>query len=150
MSMFKRKQHDVPELNTASLPDLIFTVLFFFMIVTHMRNIDKKVQVQLPQGTELARLTKKGDICHIFIGKDRRGAWTVQVQNRTVPAQRVAEAVAAERKQRSDEDGTQLMAAIKADRTAPMRLVTEVKQACRKAGVLKISYAATTAQNDTK
>ncbi len=39
-SMFRTKHHHVPSLNVASMPDLIFTVLFFFMIVTHMRSVE--------------------------------------------------------------------------------------------------------------
>ena len=54
MGQFKRREREVPGLNTASLPDLIFTVLFFFMIVTHMRQAELKVQYKVPQGTELA------------------------------------------------------------------------------------------------
>ena len=42
--------HEVPGLNTSSLPDLIFSVLFFFMIVTHMRQVTLKVDCRLPQG----------------------------------------------------------------------------------------------------
>ena len=59
MRMFQRRRHEVPGLNTASLPDLIFTVLFFFMIVTHMQKETVKVKFRTPQGTELTRLTKK-------------------------------------------------------------------------------------------
>ena len=53
MSMIRRSKREMPGLNTASLPDLIFTVLFFFMIVTHMRTDVMKVRYQTPQGTEL-------------------------------------------------------------------------------------------------
>lgn len=67
--MFRRRDHEVPGLNTASLPDLIFTVLFFFMIVTHMREVQVKVKYQVPQGTELERLTKKSAVSYIYIGK---------------------------------------------------------------------------------
>ena len=59
MSMFRRIDRQVPSLNTASLPDLIFTVLFFFMIVTHMRTETVRVRFRQPQGTELTRLIKK-------------------------------------------------------------------------------------------
>ena len=55
MSMFRYHSHEMPGLNTASLPDLIFSVLFFFMIVTHMRKETLKVQYRVPQGTELTR-----------------------------------------------------------------------------------------------
>jgi len=59
MSIYRRRKHDIPELNTASLPDLIFTILFFFMLVTHMRKTTVKVKYQVPQGTELTKLVKK-------------------------------------------------------------------------------------------
>ena len=80
MSMFKRTRREIPELNTSSLPDLIFTVLFFFMIVTHMRKVTLKVKYQVPQGTELTRLTKKTAVSYIYIGKPVTGT----VQGNTV------------------------------------------------------------------
>lgn len=52
----KTGKRGMPELNTSSLPDLIFTMLFFFMIVTTMREVTLKVQFQVPQGTELEKL----------------------------------------------------------------------------------------------
>ena len=62
-----RVRRSVPQLNTASLPDLIFTVLFFFMVVTHMRQTTIKVEFRMPQGTQLTRLTKKSTVSYIYI-----------------------------------------------------------------------------------
>ena len=60
MAAFKRKQsREMPEMNTSSLPDLIFTILFFFMMVTTMREVTLKVKFTVPQGTELEKLEKK-------------------------------------------------------------------------------------------
>ena len=64
-----RSQRSMPQLNTSSLPDLIFTVLFFFMVVTHMRKTTIKVEYRVPQGTELTRLVKKSAVSYIYIGK---------------------------------------------------------------------------------
>ena len=69
MMNFRKKSHEVPGLNTSSLPDLIFSVLFFFMIVTHMRQVTLKVECRMPQGKHLTRLTKKSAVSHIYIGK---------------------------------------------------------------------------------
>ena len=69
MSLFRRHIHEMPGLNTASLPDLIFSVLFFFMIVTHMRKETLKVEYRVPQGTELTRLTKKSAVSYVHIGR---------------------------------------------------------------------------------
>ena len=54
---FGRGERGVPQLNTSSLPDLILTILFFFIVVTHMRKVTLKVHYTVPQGTELTRLT---------------------------------------------------------------------------------------------
>ena len=67
--MFKRRDHEVPALNTSSLPDLIFTVLFFFMIVTHMRDVELKVRYEVPQGTELQKLGHKAAVSYIYVGR---------------------------------------------------------------------------------
>ena len=58
MSMFKKNNREMPLLNTASLPDLIFTVLFFFLIVTHLRHDEMRVKLDTPDGTKLERLTR--------------------------------------------------------------------------------------------
>ena len=66
MSRLRKRKHSIPGLNTSSLPDLIFTVLFFFMIVTHMRSVPLKVRYQVPEGTELTRLVKKSTVTYIY------------------------------------------------------------------------------------
>ena len=143
MSMFKRRDHSVPGLNTASLPDLIFTVLFFFMIVTHMKENQMKVKFQEPQGTKLERLTKKSTGSHIYIGKPFKGGQqdVVQVNDRIVEASEVEDFIAAERKRMSPEDVKKMTVSIKADRKANMGVITDVKQSLRRANALKILYS---------
>ena len=68
-SKFHTHRHTVPSLNVASMPDLIFTVLFFFMIVTHMRSDEVKVKVEVPQGTEVKKLANKQALINIYIGR---------------------------------------------------------------------------------
>ena len=143
MSMFKRRDHSVPGLNTASLPDLIFTVLFFFMIVTHMKENQMKVKFQEPQGTKLERLTKKSTVSHIYIGKPFKGGQqdAVQVNDRIVEASEVEDFIAAERKRMSPEDVKKMTVSITADRKANMGVITDVKQSLRRANALKILYS---------
>ena len=70
MSRFRQyTNREVPELNLAALPDLIFTVLFFFMIVTHMRQVEPKVSYQVPQGTEVNKEVSKAGLVYILIGE---------------------------------------------------------------------------------
>ncbi|MDY4628086.1 MAG: biopolymer transporter ExbD [Prevotella sp.] len=143
MSMFKRKDHSVPGLNTASLPDLIFTVLFFFMIVTHMKENQMKVKYQVPQGTKLERLAKKSTVLHIYIGKPYKGGGdnAVQVNDKIVDAADVEDFIAAERKRMAPDDAKNMTVSIKADKKADMGVVTDVKQSLRRANALKILYS---------
>ncbi|MGI6223424.1 MAG: ExbD/TolR family protein [Prevotella sp.] len=147
---FHRHHHRVPSLNTAALPDLIFTVLFFFMIVTHMRKQNVMVKYQVPQGTELTRLTKKSTVSYIYIGKPESPQGKVlsqkshiQMNDKYVKADEVEDYMTLERNRMEPEDVDKMMVSIKADRQTPMGTITDVKQALRRAKALRISYSAT-------
>jgi biopolymer transport protein ExbD len=156
MSMFRRhRRHDVPALNTASLPDLIFTVLFFFMIVTHMRQVTLKVQYQVPTGTELTKLTKKSAVTYIYIGarSEEQGARSgeqgarsgdsfIQMNDKLVSVDEIQDYVIAERNTMSPEDASAMTVSIKADRMVPVGIITDVKQSLRKVNALRINYSA--------
>lgn len=167
-----RRLREVPILNTASLPDLIFTVLFFFMIVTHMRTTTSKVQYALPQGTELKRLVKKSAVTYIYIGRDMPkntretstlaspntssavspntssaslmdvSAYKVQLNNRVGSIDEVASFVANEKKRMNPDDQVKMTVSIKADRSTPMYVINAVKRAVRAGGATRINYSA--------
>ena len=149
MSIIQRKRRKLPDLNTAALPDLIFTVLFFFMIVTHMRNVPVKVTTKVPQGTQLAKLVKNSSTIYVFVGKALPGmnsaykdSVVVQVNDKIVTIPDMVDYLAAEREKMSPEEQEQLTVSVKIDRNVPMGIVTDVKMALRKAGTLKVHYAA--------
>ena len=150
MIRFRKKSHKVPGLNTSSLPDLIFSVLFFFMIVTHMRQVTLKVECRMPQGKHLTRLTKKSAVSHIYIGKptkDQQGKYgkdtQIQLNDKFATAAEVMDYISAEKKRMSPEDQKLMTVSIKADKDTKMGVITDVKQALRQAKALKISYSAT-------
>lgn len=150
MSLFRRRNREVPGLNTSSLPDLIFSVLFFFMIVTHMRQVTLKVQYQVPQGKELSRLTKKSAVSYIYIGRpvaDKRqqvvDTMLVQLNDKYATPAEVMDYIQAEKKRMSPEDLRQMTVSIKADQHTKMGIITDVKQALRQAKALRINYSAT-------
>ena len=149
MIQFRRRLRGVPELNTASLPDLIFTVLFFFMIVTHMREVTLKVKYRVPQGTELTRLTKKSAVVYLYIGmpiksfgKATGQPMQVQLNDRLVRIDEIADYVSAERDRMSPEDQQQMIISLRADKHTSMATINQVKQELRNAKALKISYSA--------
>lgn len=142
MTIRQRRQHEVPTLNTSSLPDLIFTVLFFFMIVTHMRKVTLKVEYTLPQGTELTRLTKKQAVTHVYIGRVGKEASVIQVNDKFVSAQDVADYVATEKRRMAPDDQMRMTVSVKADRATRMAVVNDVKRAIRLGGASRINYSA--------
>ena len=152
---FRRPDHSVPELNMASLPDLIFTVLFFFMIVTHMRDVEKKVAYQVPVGTEVEKQMHKSSVIHIYIGKPIDGSlqakgtgssasddYQIQLNNQIASVSDIARFVEAERRSMSAEDLERMTVSIEADRDVPMAVISDVKQALRRSYALNVSYAA--------
>jgi biopolymer transport protein ExbD len=143
MSIFRdRKKREMPGLNTAALPDLIFTVLFFFMIVTHMRSVPMKVKYQVPSGTEITKLVKKSTVTYIYIGKvgeDTR----IQLNDKLATVADIEVYVKAERSRMQSEDMKRQVVSIKADRETDMRVITQVKQALRRANAYTINYSAT-------
>lgn len=147
-----RRKNGVPGLNTASLPDLIFTVLFFFMIVTHMRKAIPKVTYQVPAGTELTRLTKKSAVAYIYIGKVTDAAGKkisrIQLNDKLTDVEDVMDYVVSERERMSPEDQQKMTVSIRADQQTEMGLITDVKQMLRKSNTLKINYSAVSRQSD--
>ena len=147
-SMFRRRERRVPGLNTSSLPDLIFTVLFFFMIVTHMREVELKVRYQVPAGTELEKLTRKSAVSYVYIGQPVSPTGErhqIQLNDKYATAADIEDFVAAERRSMSSEDARRMTVSIKADRQTPMAVVADVKRALQKSGALKINYSSVSA-----
>lgn len=151
MSMYRHHSHEVPGLNTSSLPDLIFSVLFFFMIVTHMRKANVMVKYKVPAGTELTRLTKRSATSYLYIGTPM-GATSdspsaIQLNDKLVSIPEVQAYMKSEKKHLREEDRDNMEVSIKADQNTKMGVITDVKQALRQANVLRINYSATSLHN---
>lgn len=142
----KRREHSVPELNMAALPDLIFTVLFFFMIVTHMRDVEKKVSYEVPAGQRMEQVGHQKNVVYIYIGKTAEGnsdAYQLQLGNHIAQPEDIPAFIKEQRNQMSEEDKERMTVCIRADRNTPMRLMGKVKQQLRQAYALNVTYAAT-------
>ena len=156
MSRFRRHKREMPGLNLASMPDLVFTVLFFFMIVTHMREDNIRVRFTVPQGTELEKTEHRGSVIHVYIGHptDSQGnsnnnETRIQVNSKSVTIDQLPKAIAKERDHMSSEDRQHMVVSILADSQTDMGLISDVKQALRQAGALRINYAATNRTDET-
>jgi biopolymer transport protein ExbD len=136
-SMFRNSSHELPGLNMASMPDLIFTVLFFFMIVTHMRHDDVRVQYDVPTGTEVRKLEQKASVVNLYIGKDQR----IQVNGQMTDLSHLSSVIQAQRKKMDAENAEHLTISMKADRQTPMGLISDVKKELQKSFALRVNYS---------
>ena len=143
MQLNSKRKRNVPELNTSALPDLIFTVLFFFMIVTHMRQTDVNMNVATPSGNELQKLQKRYAVTYLYIGYDTDGTILMQLDKEATDIPSLANALQKKRSRLPDDEKQYLTVSVKADKKIPAKVIGDVKAVLRKANVLRISYTAT-------
>lgn len=140
-SMYRQSRHSMPQLNMASMPDLIFTVLFFFMIVTHMRSDDVKVRYDVPEGQAVEQMQQKAGVVNIYIGRGLSGQTEIQLNGEIVQPDAIVGEIEAIRRQMSPEQQEKLTVNLRADRKTPMGIISDVKQALQKSYALRINYA---------
>ena len=156
MAKFARKgKGKTPKVNTASLPDIIFMLLFFFMVVTQLREMDRMVVVQIPAASEAAKLERKDLTSYIYIGtpvfaqQARFGTDTrIQLNDSFRTAVDIRDFIVAERQNKSEADQQFMTVSIKADIGDPsgrqgvrMGIITDVKQELRRVSALRVVYA---------
>lgn len=148
MSKFKKKgSNELPAISTASLPDIVFMLLFFFMVATVMRDSSLKIKNNLPSAADTEKLGQKNLIMFIYAGppsdnyKERYGTEArIQLNDKLANINDIGAFVAAERATKREEEIPKLITALKVDKSTNMGLVSDIEQALRKAGQLKINY----------
>ncbi|OFY98251.1 MAG: biopolymer transporter ExbD [Bacteroidetes bacterium RIFCSPLOWO2_12_FULL_31_6] len=149
MSKFRKKgKKSQPAINTASLPDIVFMLLFFFMVTTKMRETSLKVINVTPRATEIEKLEKKSLVSYIYIGKPIKalqGAFgtapRIQLNDAFKTKEDIFQFVEMERNKRVEVERNLVTWSLKVDQKTKMGIVTEVKQELRKANALKINYS---------
>ncbi len=147
----KSGAREMPEMNTSSMPDIVFAILFFFMVTTTMRSEEVLVRIKLPTASEVQKLEKKSLVSYINIGAPmdtRLGTGTqMQLNDRYAQVFEIQDYIAQERASMSEADQQLMTVSIKADEDTRMQYITDVKQALRQAYALKISYSARSSEN---
>lgn len=147
----KSGKREVPEMSTTSMPDIVFAILFFFMVTTTMRSETLLVNVKVPTASEVQKLEKKSLVTYINIGPPvdaRMGTGTqMQLNDRFAEVSEIQDYIAQEKASMNEADQPLMTVSIKADENTRMQYITDVKQALRKAYALKISYSARGGEN---
>ena len=149
MSKFKKKKSDgQPAISTASLPDIVFMLLFFFMVTTVMREVTLKVEIQTPKATEVDKLERKSLVSYIYIGepiKALQGTFgtepRIQLNDAFATKRDIIKFIEIERENTSEAERPFMTFSMKVDNDVKMGIVTDVKQELRKANALKINYS---------
>jgi len=150
MSKFRKKgSKGQPAVNTAALPDIVFMLLFFFMVTTVMRETSLKVVNVTPKATEVGKLERKSLVSYIYIGKPTKAleaiygsAPRIQLNDAFKTKGDLAQFVEMEKDERDEAERNQITWSLKVDQDTKMGIVTEVKQELRKLNALKINYSA--------
>ena len=69
MAKFKKKNNVSQGIPTSSMPDVVFMLLFFFMVTTEMRKTTVEVKQSIPKATQLRKLLRKGLVANLYIGE---------------------------------------------------------------------------------
>ena len=147
----KKKSSELPAISTASLPDIVFMLLFFFMVATTMRETTLKVQNTLPYADQVEKLDKKDLVMYIYAGKPSsryQGSFgteaRIQLNDNFADVSEIQQFIYSEREAKREELVPFLTTSLKVDKETNMGLVSDIKMELRKAEALKINYTTRT------
>ncbi|MBW2961871.1 ExbD/TolR family protein [Mesonia aestuariivivens] len=148
MSKFKKKKSgDLPAISTASLPDIVFMLLFFFMVATVMRENTLMIQNDLPYADQVEKLQKKDLVMYVYAGKPsaryQRQYGTearVQLNDKFADVSDIKQFIIEERESKREELKSKLTTSLKVDGETNMGLVSDIKYELRRAEAYRINY----------
>lgn len=133
MKFEKRRATTKQEISTASMPDIVFMLLMFFMTVTTMREVDVLVSFKLPEAKAIEKIENKRLVSYIWVGKDKK----VQINDSIVKLDEIQNIMYAKRQTLPE-----VIVSLRADQNIDMGFVTDIQQALRKAYCLRLNYSA--------
>lgn len=146
MSKFKKKANVKQEIPTSSMPDVVFMLLFFFMVTTKMRDTSIKVEQKMPEATQLKKLEKKSLIAYLYIGKPKQEEFgkeaKIQVNDVFIEPKNVIHWVNTEKAKLQEFERDAITISMKVDTEAKRGIIADVETELRKANARKILYSA--------
>lgn len=145
MAKFKKKTDASTEIPTSALPDIIFMLLFFFMVTTVLRETEIKVEQKIPKAEQLKKIERKSLVTYLYIGKPKTtemygGEAKIQANDVFIEPREVLLWVAKEKDKLSEQERDKITIALKVDSEAKMGIITDVQQQLRKANARKLMY----------
>ncbi len=146
MAKFKKSAKTSQDIPTAALPDIIFMLLFFFMVVTVMRETDILVKQKLPRATQLTKIERKSLVSYIYIGEPKNTTLygdepKIQTNDVFVTEDDIIQFVNQEKDKLSEVERDQITMSMKVDTEVKMGIISDVQQQLRKANARKLLYS---------
>ncbi|WP_299109128.1 biopolymer transporter ExbD [uncultured Winogradskyella sp.] len=150
MSKFRNKDKgELPAISTASLPDIVFMLLFFFMVATVMRDSSLMIENSLPSADQVEKL-KKDRTVFIYGGKPNAQYKQfgteprIQFNDAFIGVEDVRASVIQAISELNEDLQSKVVIGLKVDKDTNAGLVSDIKQELRKANALKVMYIANT------
>jgi len=137
----KKRKRPNPEVSTASLPDIIFMLLFFFMVVTVLRKESTSLFHELPDTNHNEKIDASKDAAYVYIGRkvENNPELSIQINDRFISEMKLDNAF--EMLVNNPEINIQeFEVTLKADKFTSMKLIRKVKLSMRKAGIRHLYY----------
>ncbi len=156
MSKFGKKKKETPALSTASLPDIVFMLLFFFMVTTTMRETDLQVDSpRLPSATEVKKLEHKSLVTTIYVGKAKNERYgtsfnSIQLNDKIGSPDDIPAFIAGEQAKVTSEEIPFMTTSIKADKESNVGTLTDIRLKLRDVNALKLSLSTQTGSSIKK
>lgn len=151
MSKFKKKSDTSQEIPTSALPDIIFMLLFFFMVTTVLRETTINVNQAIPAATELRKLQRKSLVSYLYMGKPKPNMVAtfgtepkIQANDVFINPSDLVLWVSQEKDKLSEVERDQITIALKVDKEVKMGLVSDVQLELREANARKLMYTTIT------
>jgi biopolymer transport protein ExbD len=150
MSKFNKKRgKTAPGISTASLPDIVFMLLFFFMVVTVLRDSELKVKVVTPFATELTKLEEKSLVNYVYVGRPVEKYQAtygtkprIQLGDRFSEIRDIPLFLEQHKVKVPEAKRSRITTSLRIDGSVTMGIVQDVKTQLRKSGQLKLNYSA--------
>lgn len=146
MSKFKKSSDTSQDIPTAALPDIIFMLLFFFMVTTVLRETDIMVKQKLPRATQLTKIERKSLVSYIYIGEPKNVSLygdepKIQTNDVFITVDDIIQFVNQEKDKLSEVERDQITMSMKVDVDVKMGIISDVQQELRKANARKVLYS---------
>jgi len=146
MSKFvNTKKNSTPGISTASLPDIVFMLLFFFMVTTKMRDQELLVKLSTPSATEVTKMENKSLVDFIIVGPPLDPKYgtepRIQLNDQFSTIDKIGDFIKKSKEARDEAVRPMVATSLKVDKHTRMGLVTDIKQELRHIGALKIVYS---------